>query len=221
MVRKPRNSKSGSTASFSKKPSKGRSHARPDKSAHPNNRRKNPRPNVPTQSFSTRNKNSNNRRLIPSKRCARENYARERSLSLLSDLRRGEASYSELLRKHHLDTRTARKYLGRNLIRGTGRKRVRASKSDTLVRLLLFPAATGDIPKLIRGSDLATQLSEYFHDRGKLRVNKLSPENFEAKWRGVIIAGQEVFADAATILLRAHAGDLKIDDLYASGGGGE
>jgi len=49
----------------------------------------------------------------------------------------------------------------------------------------------------------------------------MSAEEFEAKWRGVRIAGQEVFADAATIFLRADAGDLKIESLYASVGGAE
>src|SRR5207253_9785892 len=59
---------------------------------------------------------------------ARERASRERSLALHSDLRRGEGSYSELLRKHHLDTRTAHKYLGRDLRGGTGGQRVRPSK---------------------------------------------------------------------------------------------
>jgi len=221
MVRKPRNRKSGSADSFSKNPSKGRSHARVHKSIYSKNPRKNQRSNIPTQSFSTRNKISNDRRPIPtSMQRARENYARERSLDLLYDLRHKDGPYSKLLRDYHLDTRTAHKYLGAALRIGRG-GRVQASKSDRLIRNLKFPTYSGDIPLPVRGSGAATQLSEFFHDRGKLLGNKLTHEKFEAKWRGVIIAGQEVFADAATILLRAHAGDLKIDDLYASGGGAE
>ncbi|PYV79426.1 MAG: hypothetical protein DMG96_04145 [Acidobacteria bacterium] len=46
----------------------------------------------------------------------------------------------------------------------------------------------------------------------------MSPEKFEAKWRGVRIAGQEVFADVAAIFLRANADDLKVETLYASVG---
>ncbi len=49
--------------------------------------------------------------------------------TLLTDLRRGEGSYAELLRKHHLGSRTARRYAGRDLLGGTRGKRVRASKS--------------------------------------------------------------------------------------------
>ena len=150
---------------------------------------------------------------------ARERASRERSLALLSDLRRGEGSYSELLREHHLDTRTAHKYLGRDLRGGTGGQRVRPSKADRRVRLLLFPTPSGDVPVRIRGSRAATKLSEFFADRDKLLRGKVSADKFEAKWRGVHIAGQEVFADTDANFLRANAGDLKVENLYASVGG--
>jgi hypothetical protein len=157
----------------------------------------------------------------PSNLTRREKDARKRSLALLSDFRRHRGTFEELLREHHLDRRTARKHLGRDL-RGGGRgQRVRPSKADSRVRELLFPSPSGDVPAKIRGSKAATKLSEFFTDRGKLLGNKLSSEEFEAKWRGVRIAGQEVLADAATIFLRADFGDLKIDDLYGSVGGAE
>src|SRR5207302_8768321 len=99
---------------------------------------------------------------------AREKYSHQRSLGLLSDLRRGEGPYSDLLRKHHLDTRTAHKHLGRNLLGGTRGQRVRASKADILMRELLFPTSAGDVPVHVRGSQAATKLSEFFRDRDKL-----------------------------------------------------
>jgi len=144
---------------------------------------------------------------------------RERALDLLSDLRRRKGSYRALLRKYHLNTRTAHKYLGRDLLGGTGGEPVRASKADRRVRELLFPMPFGDLPIRTRSSRDATQLSEFFRDRDKLLRNKLSAGNFEAKWRGVRVAGQEVFADAAVILRRANAGDLKVETLYASTSG--
>jgi len=49
----------------------------------------------------------------------------------------------------------------------------------------------------------------------------MSAEKFEARWLGVRIAGQEVFADTAVIFHRANAGDMKIENLYASTGGVE
>ena len=153
-------------------------------------------------------------------RRAREHSARKRSIALLSDLKYGKASYSKLLRDYHLDTRTAHKYLGAALRIGPS-GRVHASKSDRLTRELLFPTASGDIPMRIRGSRTATKLSQFFHDRDRLLRGKMSAAEFETKWRRVRIARQQVFADAATIFLRAHAGDLKVETLYASTGGAE
>ncbi len=150
---------------------------------------------------------------------AREKATRERSLALLSDLRGGKGPYTELLRKHHLDTRTAHKYLGQDLLGGTGGKRVRPSKADRRVRELLFPMSSGDLPILTRSSKDATKLSEFFHDRDKLLRGKLTAQTFEAKWRGMRIGGQEVFADVTVILDMANAGDLKVENLYASTGG--
>lgn len=152
---------------------------------------------------------------------ARERATRERALNLLSDLRGGKGSYSQLLRKYHLNTRTARRYLGRNLLGGIRGKPVRPSKTDRLLRELVFPTASGDVPYPTRSSQDASKLSEFFRDRDKLLRGKISAEKFEARWLGVRIAGQEVFADAAAIFVRANAGDMKIENLYASAGGVE
>lgn len=143
----------------------------------------------------------------------------ERALALLSDLRRGNGSYSELLRKHHLQSRTARKYLGRDLIGGTRGKRVRASKSDRRVREVFFPASFGDILIRTRNSRDTTKLSEYFHDRDMLLHRKLRPHNFEVKWRGTQIADQQVLADTNAIFQMQDADELKVDNLYGSTGG--
>jgi len=148
-----------------------------------------------------------------------EKAARERALNLLSDLRRGEGSYSELLSKHHLSSRTARKHLGRDLLGGTRGEPVRASKADRRVRELLFPMSFGDVPARIRGSKDATTLSEFFHDRDQLLRGKLSAEDFAVKWLGVRVAGKELFADAAEIFRMANADELKVEHLYASTGG--
>ena len=142
----------------------------------------------------------------------------QRALALLSDLRRGVDSYSELLRKYRLRGRTARKYLGRDLIGGTRGKRVRASKSDRRVRDVLFPTSDGDILIHTRNSRHATKLSEYFHDRDMLLRGKLRAYDFEAKWRSVHVAGRELFADTNAIFQMADDDVLKVENLYASTG---
>ena len=83
---------------------------------------------------------------------ARDKATYHRALALLSDLRRGVGSYSELLRKHGLRGRTARKYLGRDLLGGTRGKPVRASKADRRVRELMFPKPFGDVLVRTRSS---------------------------------------------------------------------
>ena len=143
----------------------------------------------------------------------------DRTTNLVTDLRRGEGPYTALLRKYHLGSRTARDYGGRDLLGGTRGKPVRASKADRRIRLLMFPKDVGDVPIRTRSSRAATKLSEYFHDRDRLLRGKLSPEDFEAHWRGVIVAGQEVFADSSEILVMADADVLKLENLYASTAG--
>lgn len=150
---------------------------------------------------------------------ARDGATYQRALALLSDLRRGVGSYSELLRKHRLQGRTARKYLGRDLIGGTRGKRVRASKSDRRLRQLPFPTSDGDIYIQTRNSKDATRLSEYFHDREMLLYGKLRAYDFMAKWRGVRVAGRELFAETNAIFQMADDDLLKVENLYDSTGG--
>jgi hypothetical protein len=78
---------------------------------------------------------------------------------------------------------------------------------------------TGDVPIRTRSSRDATMLSDYYNDREKLLRGKLSAAKFEVKWRGMRIAGKEVFADAGAILEMADADVLKMENLYASVGG--
>ena len=96
---------------------------------------------------------------------------------------------------------------------------MRASKADRRVRDLMFPMSFGDVPIRTRSSRDATRLSEFFHDRDKLLHDKMSARDFEARWRGVRVAGRELFADASAILDMADAGELKVETLYASTGG--
>src|ERR1700751_3971866 len=98
----------------------------------------------------------------------RQKETYDRTTNLITDLRRGEGPYTKLLRKHHLSSRTARKYGGRDLLGGGRGNPVRASKADRRVRDLLFPKPTGDVPVRTRSSRDATMLSDYYNDREKL-----------------------------------------------------
>jgi hypothetical protein len=169
-------------------------------------------------SKSRQSKRRKRRKQKRSTRIERDKATYYRALELLSDLRRGVGTYSALLRKHRLRGRTARKYLGRDLIGGTRGTRVRASKSDRRIRKVRFPTSSGDIFIITRNSKDATKLSEYFHDRELLLGNKLRAYDFEVKWRGIYVAGREVLADTNRILQMADSGELKIEHLYAGKG---
>ena len=142
--------------------------------------------------------------------------AYDRTTNLITDLRRGEGPYTKLLRKYHLGSRTAQQYGGQDLLGGTRGKPVRASNADKRVRDLVFPTHFGDIPLRTRSSKQASELSEFFQDRARLLRGKLGVHEFEAKWRGVHIAGQELLADSSIIFRIANAGVLKMENLYAS-----
>jgi len=146
----------------------------------------------------------------------REKSAYDRTTNLVTGLRRGEGPYTKLRRKYHLGSPTARKYGGRDLIGGANGKPVRASKSDRRVRDLMFPTSSGDVPIRTRSSRDATKLSEFFHDRDNFLRGKLSAEAFESRWRGVHVAGEEVFSNVVAILEMADADVLNLENLYAS-----
>jgi hypothetical protein len=148
----------------------------------------------------------------------REKAEHRRAVDLLYDLRHGEGTYTKLLRKHRLSTRKARRYLGSNLLGGTRGKRMRPSKTDRLVRELMFPRSVGDVPELVRGLPAATKLSNFLQDRGDLLRGEMDAHEFEVKWRGVRVDGRELFANADAILRMAEADVLKVEDLYATVG---
>jgi hypothetical protein len=149
---------------------------------------------------------------------AREKAKYDRTTNLVTDLRGGKGPYTKLLRKYHLGARAARKYGGRDLVGGTRGKPVRASKSDRRVRDLWFPDSFGDGRIRTRSSRDATKLSDYYNDRDKLLDNKMSAEEFEAKWHGVRVNSRELYADAVGIFRMENAGVLKLENLYASVG---
>jgi len=147
---------------------------------------------------------------------ANEKAEHGRALGLLSDLRHGEGPYTKLLRKHRLNTRKAHWYLGANLLGGSHGNRVRASKTDNLICELFVPTLAGDVRKPVRGLSAATKLANYYNDRDDLLGEKMSPEEFEAKWHGVRVNGSDLLADTDEIFRMENAGVLNMENLYAS-----
>ena len=157
----------------------------------------------------------NSRPLRYSSLNATEKAQYARAVELLYDLRHSGGTYTQLLRRHRLSTWNAHKYLRANLLSGKRGMRVQASKTDMLVRQLMFPTREGDVPVSVRGLPAATRLSNFFMDRAKLLGGDLSISEFEAKWRGARIDGREVFADGDAILTMADADIFDLEHLYS------
>lgn len=146
----------------------------------------------------------------------RSELARERALRALSSMRRG-ASFSRAARENGVTVRTIQRYAGSALVRDRRGGRIRASKSDRLVRYLQIPDERGGSKEIkVRGSKAASEVARY-----KAAVNKFLSGDAGAlkKWRGKKIAGHPLIANEST-LKRLAVSDLLPYSLYRSFAGG-
>ncbi len=94
--------------------------------------------------------------------------------------------------------------------------RIRATKSDRLVRYLQIPGPNGPIEISIRGSKAAREVAKY-----KAAINRVlrGDRNALAAWRGKTIAGVKLITDASILADQADKGLLPYA-LYRSFAGG-
>lgn len=121
--------------------------------------------------------------------------ARDRSLHALADMRRG-ASPSQAARDNGVTLRTIKKYVGSALLQDRPGGRIRATKSDRLVRYLQIPGLYGPVEMRAHGSKEATQVAKY-----KAAVNRFLGGDLNAlvPWHGKKIAGIELITDGRTL----------------------
>jgi hypothetical protein len=161
-------------------------------------------------------RNTKSQSILTSKLSRRSFAARDRALHALADMRRG-ASPSEAAHDNSVTLRTVKKYVGSALIQERPGGRLRAAKSDRLVRYLQIPGAFGPVEIKVRGSKQATDLAKYHAG-----VNRYLRGDLDAlaPWRGKKIGGEELITDGSTIKANAQ-GDLLPHSVYRalSGGG--
>jgi hypothetical protein len=133
------------------------------------------------------------RHAIP--RNEREAQARNRSLHALAQMRKG-ASTSRAARENGVTLRTMKRYLGSALSQDRPGGRLRATKSDRLVRYLQIPGPHGPIEITAHGSKQASEIARY-----KAAVNRFLAGDSKAlaPWRGRKIAGVELITDGPTL----------------------
>lgn len=144
-------------------------------------------------------------------RSQRETQARTRALHALAAMRRG-ASISLAARDNGVTPRTVKRYAGSALVQDRPGGRIRATKSDRLVRYLQIPGPDGPRDVSVRGSKAASQFANY-----KAAINRLlrGDRNAMAAWHGKKIAGIELITDTTTLVEQARK-ELLPYSLYRS-----
>ena len=128
------------------------------------------------------------RELNRSKLSERSFAARDRALHALADMRHG-ASSSQAARDNGVSIRTLKKYAGSALLQDRSGGRIRATKSDRLVRYVQIPGPFGPVEIKVRGSKQATDAAKY-----DAAVNRYLRGDLEAlaPWHGKKIGGIEL-----------------------------
>jgi hypothetical protein len=125
-------------------------------------------------------------------------------------------SISRAARENGVTPRTIKRYAGSALFQDRPGGRIRATKSDRLVRYLQVPGPNGPMEISVRGSKAASEIANY-----KAAVNRFlrGDRNALAKWHGKRIAGVELVTDARVLVDQADKGLLPYA-LYRSLSGG-
>jgi hypothetical protein len=142
-------------------------------------------------------------------------FARERVFDALTDMRHG-ASLSRAARENGVTPRTIRRYAGTALVQDRPGGRIRATKTDRLVRYLVIPGPDGPREISVRGSKTASEFAKY-----KAAVNRFlrGDRNAMADWHGKQIAGIELITAGSTLKGLVDKGLLPYS-LYRSFSGG-
>lgn len=145
----------------------------------------------------------------------REMLARDRALKALSAMRH-RVTLSRAARDNGVTIRTIKRYVGSALVQGRPGGRIRATKSDRLVRYLQIPGPDGPRDITVRGSKAASEFANY-----KAAINRLlrGDRNAMAPWHGRRIAGIELITDTKTLVEQAPKEILPYS-LYCSLSGG-
>lgn len=146
---------------------------------------------------------------------ARSDASRQRALKALWAIRQGD-TLSKAARDNGVTVRTIKHYVGSALVQDRPGGRIRATKSDRLVRYLQIPGPDGPREITVRGSKTASKFANY-----KAAINRLlgGDRNAMDKWHGKKIAGIELITDTKTLVEQARKEILPYS-LYRSLSGG-
>jgi hypothetical protein len=160
--------------------------------------------------FSNGNKKSGPSLKSASKKTSKRSLiTQENVFRALTAMRHG-ASISRAARDNGVTPRTIKRYAGSALVQDRPGGRIRAAKSDRLVRYLQIPGPDGPVEITVRGSKTASEVAKY-----KAAVNRFlrGDRNALKPWEGRKIAGNELLISPAAIKALAER-DLVPYSLY-------
>jgi hypothetical protein len=130
----------------------------------------------------------------------RSQDSRERALKALWAMRRGD-TLSRAARDNGVTIRTIKHYAGSALVQDRPGGRLRATKSDRLVRYLQIPGSDGPRAVNVRGSKTASKFANY-----KAAINRLLGGDRHAldRWHGKTIQGIQLITDTNTLVEQAR-----------------
>ena len=141
--------------------------------------------------------------------------ARDRALKALRAMRQGD-TLSKAAHDNGVTARTIKRYAGSALVQDRPGGRIRATKSDRLVRYLQIPGPDGPKDITVRGSKAASEFANY-----KAAINRLLRGDGHAldRWDGKTIQGIPLITDTKTLVEQARKEILPYS-LYRSLAGG-
>jgi len=142
---------------------------------------------------------------------------RLRALAVLARMRSRGDSLSQAARLEHTTSRTVRKFVGKQLKRGTSR-RYSATTGDTLRRDLSVLSFDGYEPVVVRSSKQAHLAAEHLVAVG--RFLRTGDTEWLKPFIGKRVGGIELLTDPDRLHILADAGLVKLDALYREQRGG-
>jgi hypothetical protein len=135
------------------------------------------------------------RSILASKLSERSFGARDRALHALWDIRRG-SSFAQAARDNGVTRRTIKKYVGAALVQDRRGGRLRATKTDRLVRYVQIPGPLGPVEIKVRGSKQATDAAKYSAAVSRFLRGDLYAL---ASWHGKRIGGVELITSGPAL----------------------
>jgi hypothetical protein len=147
---------------------------------------------------------------------ARSHAARDRALHALADVRHG-SSPSQAARDNGVTLRTMKKHVGAALVQDRPGGRIRATKTDRLVRYLQISSERGPIEIQVRGSKQASDAARF-----NAAVNRYLRGDLDAlvPWHGKKIGGVDLITAGSSIKSLAQKELLPLSLYRALSGGG-